>query len=73
MTENLEPREILKSDILPIHLAPNETAIIIQRHEKYIRDPENPKLGSLEPEANEQLEARTRGVITAMLEKMRSP
>lgn len=70
MAEDLKPREVIKSDIQPIHLDPEDTGIIIQRHEEYIRDPQHPEVGSLKPEANQRISSQTSAVINPMLEAL---
>lgn len=66
----LNPKEVLRSDVLPLKLAAEETGIIIQRHEEYIRDPEDPQVGSLKPDANNRAYTQTEQVLNQMLEQL---
>jgi len=43
--------ELGRANIIPSHIGVGETEIVLQRHGRYIRDRENPNVGSLTPEA----------------------
>lgn len=47
------PTKIERGDLRPYPIRPGETEIVLQRHGKYIREKDDPKVGSLTPEAVE--------------------
>lgn len=64
------PEKITKNDLIIPLPEPNGTAIVVQRHENYHREPDNPHVGSLKPEAREQAYAQAESTIRQLIEQL---
>src|SRR4051794_6837400 len=55
------PQKIERTDLQPHPMSIGDTEVVLQRHGKYVRDKEDPRRGSLTPEAvAEETEAAKR-------------
>lgn len=70
--ETIEPKisKITKEDLKPKIPQADGTTIILQRHEKQIREKDNPKAGSLYKEASEIAKASGKDLTKIMLEQL---